>query len=99
MVEFSYEEKLEAQNREEKKRRQQFLSDLRSVSDRESGLRILDYIIEMTGIYQDAFTGRSDTFYNCGKQVIGKQLLADLDEADPRIYLKILESRIGENDA
>ncbi len=55
------------------------LNDLAAVMSTESGRRFIWRIMEMSAIYRNAFTGNSETYVNCGRQLIGQTLLRDFD--------------------
>jgi hypothetical protein len=55
------------------------LNDLNQVISTESGRRFVWRLLEMAAIYRNAFTGNSETYVNCGRQLIGQTLLKDMD--------------------
>lgn len=55
------------------------------------GKRVLFWILEQCAIYRDAFTGEDNTTnYTLGRQASGRDLIARLDEIDPRLYPQLL---------
>lgn len=54
------------------------LNDLAQVLSTESGRRFMWRVLEMAAIYRNAYTGNAETYVNCGRQLIGQTLLADM---------------------
>ena len=69
------------------------LNDIKSVFGSAEGKRVLGHILETCGIYSDNFAPDHTVYFNEGKRSIGLQLLELVMEADPRIYINILEER------
>lgn len=67
-------------------KREKQLEELRAIcQDR----RVRDFIwrlLSTCGPYRQSFTGNSQTFFNEGLRKIGTHLIAELDEADVKIY-------------
>lgn len=48
-------------------------------------------LIDFCGLYRTSMTGTSDTFFREGMRSTGLKILADITEADPDGYLKLLQ--------
>lgn len=72
------------------------LNDFSAVMSTESGRRFVWRIMEMSAIYRNAFTGNSETYVNCGRQLIGQTLLRDIetDEMFDKYMLMQKEARV-----
>lgn len=56
-----------------------------------SGKRVLFWVLEVCAIYRDPFAGDNNvTNYTIGRQASGRDLIAKLDEIDPRLYPALL---------
>jgi len=57
-----------------------------------SGKRVLFWMLEQCGVYQDAFTGEAmaSTNYSLGRQSVGRVVIGKLDEIDARNYPQLL---------
>jgi len=56
-----------------------------------SGKRVIFWMLEVCAIYRDPFAGNNDvTNYTLGRQAAGRELIAKLDEIDPRFYPSLL---------
>lgn len=82
---------VEVKGREKKERneQEQYLEDVRDVLSAPAGRRVLWNIIETTQPMSEAFTGNSTTFYNEGRQSIGRALLNMLLDHFPERYLEM----------
>jgi hypothetical protein len=61
---------------------------------RPEGKRVLFDILELSGLYQSAFTGENNaTNFTLGMQETGKRLVTRLDQIDPRFYPLLLLDR------
>jgi len=58
--------------------REEELADLAAVLSTESGRRFVWRLMEMSAIYRNAYTGNAETYVNCGRQLLGQTLLADM---------------------
>ena len=57
----------------------------------EEGKRVVFWLLEMAGVYRDAFSGdAAATNYTLGQQSIGRRILTELNAIDPRIYPRLL---------
>lgn len=55
------------------------------------GKRVLYWILEVCAIYRDGFCGDNNlTNYTLGRQAAGREVIAKLDEVDPRLYPSLL---------
>ena len=70
------------------------LEDIAFVLSTPQGRRFYWRLLTRCGIFRSSYTGDNQTFYNEGERNIGLLLMAELNEADPDAYLKMLkESR------
>jgi hypothetical protein len=74
--------KKERQNRGENQR----IEDLKWLMADKRGRRIMWWLLTITGVFLNPFTGNSETFFKCGKQFIGQVLMADVNLHTPEKY-------------
>lgn len=56
-----------------------------------AGKRVVFWMLEVCAIYRDPFAGDNNvTNYTIGRQASGRELIAKLDEVDPRLYPSLL---------
>lgn len=77
---------------------QQLLDDVKTVASTPSGRRLLFYILSLGNIYSSTFTGNSETFFLEGKRAVCLALLELINDADPTIYIKLLQNNGGTDD-
>lgn len=78
--------------------REKEVHDIRYVLAEEPGRRFLWRYLEACGVYKSSFTGSSETFFLEGQRSIGLKLLADITEASPDAYVKMMaEAKKREN--
>lgn len=70
--------------------REQELNDVRSILATREGLRFMWRYLTECGIFKTSFTGNSHTFFMEGRRDVGLRLLADVNEADPEAYFRML---------
>jgi len=73
--------------------------NVREVLKLRAGKEVLWYILSLTNLYGDNFTGNSQTFYLEGKRAIGLQILQLLEDADPTAYPRLLLDKQKEQEA
>jgi hypothetical protein len=66
------------------------LENVREVCKSSSGKELVWYILSLTDLYGDSFTGNSQTFYLEGKRAVGLSILQLLEDADPTLYARLL---------
>lgn len=66
------------------------IADLRAVLKTASGRKVIYHILDLCNLYADSFTGNSQTFHLEGKRSIGLDILALIQEVDPKAYPKLL---------
>lgn len=80
-----------------KLRRETEINDVRFLLDSLEGRRFLWRLLSECGVYKQSFTGNSETFFLEGQRKIGLWALADIMEAEPESYLRMIkEHRKGE---
>ncbi len=77
--------------RSEESKRNQELNDVEFVLSTPQGRRFLWRLLGVCHVFKTSFTGNSTTFFNEGKRDIGLRLLADINEASPDSYLKMMQ--------
>lgn len=77
--------------RSEESKRNQELNDVEFVLSTPQGRRFLWRLLGVCHVFKTSFTGNSTTFFNEGKRDIGLRLLADINEASPNSYLKMMQ--------
>lgn len=75
--------------------REQEVNDLKFILATEQGRRFMWRYLEMCGVYRTSFTGSSETYFLEGQRNIGLKLIADIVEADPDAYLKMIKANKG----
>lgn len=76
--------------------REKELEDIKYILASPQGRRFVWRYLEITGLFKTSFTGSSETFFLEGGRNIGLKILADVNEADPEGYLKMLKESKGE---
>jgi hypothetical protein len=71
--------------------RKQELKDVGLILSTIEGRRFFFRYLCECGIFKTSFTGSSETFFREGQRNVGLSLLADLNDADPTMYAKIME--------
>jgi hypothetical protein len=71
--------------------RKQELRDVSFLLSSVEGRRFFYRYLVMSKVFETTMTGSSYTFFNEGMRNIGLSLMADLNEADPSAYSKIIE--------
>jgi hypothetical protein len=66
------------------------LNDIREVLNTRRGRRFFWRYLEICGVYKTSNADQHQIFFNEGMRNIGLQLLADLNEAAPEVYLIML---------
>lgn len=65
------------------------LEDLRAVMSSVEGRRFIWRFLSSTNLFQQSFTGNSETYFREGKRAIGLMLFRDLHESCHSLYLKM----------
>ncbi|MGX1353375.1 hypothetical protein AB7M49_006996 [Bradyrhizobium elkanii] len=61
-----------------------------------AGKRVVFWVLEQCAMYRDAFSADNNvTNYSLGRQAAGRDVLAKLDEIDPRLYPALLLDMAG----
>jgi hypothetical protein len=74
----------------EKRKREQELKDVSDVLMSPHGRRFVWRYLEKCGVYRSSYTGNSQTFFLEGERNIGLQLMTDIMDANPELYLKLV---------
>lgn len=77
--------------------RKRQLEDLRAVLEGSFGRRFVWRYLGLCGVFHSSFAVNAEqTAFNEGQRNIGLQLLADVNEADPDAYAKMLNEKKAE---
>lgn len=71
--------------------RKQELRDVALLLSSVEGRRFFHRYLVMCKVFETSMTGSSYTFFNEGQRNIGLSLMADLNDADPSAYAKLIE--------
>jgi hypothetical protein len=74
------------------------VEDLRRLLETKEGRRVLWRILSYCGVYDNAFTGNSTTFFNNGRQDVGKWLIKELLRVSNKSYVNLQLSALNEED-
>lgn len=74
----------------DEKEHEYLLHCVREVCKHSYGKEVLFYLLDGCGIYDNQFTGNSQTFFNEGRRSVGLELIALMEEANPRSYARLL---------
>lgn len=97
MSELDDTEKLKRRQAIDNLRRRREVADVALVLATVEGRRFFWRMLGECGLFKSSFTGNNTTFFNEGMRQVGLTMMADLEQADPSAYLKMLEeSRIEE---
>ena len=91
MATLDFQKERKKQEKEETAEHNILLNDMKAVFSSDAGKRVLNHILGTCGIYNDNFAPDNSVYFNEGKRSVGLQLLDIVMEADPRIYISILE--------
>jgi hypothetical protein len=80
-----------------KRGRELELGDFRGIMDSLSGRRFVYRYISKCGVFEQSFTGNNTTFFNEGQRSIGLSLMADINEACPELYMRMIEESRAKN--
>ena len=83
-------EQVKAGAEKEKLGRERDLADFMHVMESAQGRRVVYRYLGICGLYRTSFTGNNTTFFNEGRRDIGLQLMADVQDSSPELYLKML---------
>ena len=73
--------------------------DMNSLLNKPEFIRFICRQLEYCKIYEDPFTGNSETFHNCGKMNVGKWIMGEIERYSPRALLRVMEQRVVEIEA
>jgi len=85
-----------AEKREKILRRRES-DDVKYVLGSQQGRRLLWKYLCEAGVYKTTFTGNSTTYFNEGRRSLGLQILTDIDEECPELYL-LMKQEAKENE-
>lgn len=77
----------------ERLKRLQSDEDFRWLMAQEPGRRFMWELLGTTGVFRNAFTGDSRTYFRCGEQNIGQQLMARIHEVCPERYQTMVKEQ------
>jgi hypothetical protein len=79
------------QGKQADKKRAKQLEDLRFVLSDARGRRVINRLLEKTGVYRNPFTGNSETYFRCGEMNVGQFLIAEVQSVSPDSYMNLLK--------
>lgn len=86
------------QERKSKDARKQAVEDIRLILSSVNGRRFFWRYLTECGVFKTSFTGNSEnTIFLEGQRNIGLMLMSDLNEADPKAYITMLNENQKEN--
>ena len=83
--------KVKDAGRKAKDVRRQEMDDIKFILSDRRGRRFYWRYLAECGVFQSSFTGNSETFFREGQRNVGLKLMADLNEADPKVYSVMVE--------
>jgi len=92
-------EQVKAAGSKEKRRREKELSDIRELLRTPGGRRFMWRYLDRCGVYRSSFTGNSQTFFLEGERNIGLQMITDIMDADPGLYIEMIKENRSDKDA
>ena len=78
-------------SKEQKNKRAKEIEDLRFVLNDQRGRRVINRLLEKTGVYRNPFTGNSETYFRCGEMNIGQFIVAEVQAVSPESYTNLLK--------
>lgn len=91
-------EQVKEAGKKEKSGRQRDLDDVYNILQTRGGRRFFYRLIQSAGIFQGGMSPSSDSaFYKEGSRNSGLMVLADLNEADPSSYNKMISESLENN--
>ena len=84
------------QGQEEKRKRDLELADVKWLLSDARGRRFIWRYLNKGKVFEHCMTGNNTTFYNLGMRNIGLMILADVNEAHPEMYLKMMSEAKGD---
>ena len=78
-------------NKEQKQKRAKELEYLRFVLSDKRGRRVINRLLEKTGVYRNPFTGNSETYFRCGEMNVGQFIIAEVQAVSPDSYTNLLK--------
>lgn len=78
-------------SKEQKNKRAKELEDLRYVLNDQRGRRVINRLLEKTGVYRNPFTGNSETYFRCGEMNIGQFIVSEVQSVSPDSYTNLLK--------
>jgi hypothetical protein len=88
------ESQVKAAGHKERRHREIQISDMKQVLSTVEGRRFIWELLSFCRIFESSYNGQFGTIYNEGHRNVGLKILADVNDADPGAYTKMLtESR------
>jgi len=66
-----------------------YKKDLKWLLDSEQGYRFFSKFFKDTKVFDETFTGNSQTYYNEGRRSVGLKYVRDCKKANPEVFLNI----------
>lgn len=82
--------------RSQKKARKELIDRVRAALADPNTRYLLRWVLERAGMFDQAFTGNSQTFFNEGKREVGLEVVALLNEVDPYEFVRLMKEGADE---
>lgn len=82
---------IEEENERQRLRRAREVDDFRWVAAHPQGRRFLWRLLEGAGVFQQTYTGNSETFFKEGRRSMGLFVLGEIMEIVPDTFVKMLK--------
>lgn len=90
------ESQVKGAERTEKRARDRELNDICSILDLPSGRRYIWKLLSRCGVYESSFdVSGSKMYFNEGQRNVGLTILADINEANPEVYVTMMKEAKG----
>lgn len=73
--------------------REQYESDFNWLMGNAQGRRLMQGWLKKTGVYEQSFTGNSETFFKEGRRSVGLDLLGAINTLCPSNFITMLEEQ------
>lgn len=77
--------------RREKSIRERELEDVRAILASPQGRRFMWRYLAICGVFRSSWTPSAEIHFNEGRRDIGLHLLADVNDADPEAYVRMMQ--------
>jgi len=64
--------------------------DMHKILGTAEGKRVFWKMMEFCKVFEESFTGNSETFYNEGRRSVGLKILGDINSSRPEAYIEMM---------